>query len=217
MDASVNHMSWRSMYIRKQQESVCREVSNVICTDEVFGDEWNGPDLTGEGYNVGGLIRKQAAGKIFAWASDGATSMFGCNIGALKQLVQSMSPLAKNTWCFTHRAGLCGRDLETAHDVEIVKRLVVTIGSDMAGSAQRQQQRLQLVRSCLQKEIAILTTQAVRWLSLKAALDSILKQVGPLVLHYGDRVEKEKLEPKKKSEGSSAQGILNQLCDTRML
>ena len=155
----------------------------VLCNDGA-DDE-----LAGEGYAIAGLTRLESAKKMSGLASDGAPAMFGDDNGALTQLIEACAPHAIKTWCFTHRSGLVGRDMEKNPTVQVVRRFVVKIASDMNKSALRNQQRLEVLRDALNERIAVLNAHDVRWLSTLGAARNIGKQYGPLTLYYSRRTD----------------------------
>lgn len=179
-------------------DDIVREALHVMCTHPAADD------LLGTGYGEGGLNLQQFGEKTVALASDGARVMFGSQNGALVQL-QKVAPHAGIMWCCSHRVALAGRDMEDHASVKDLRRLVVSIASDMNGSSLRNQARLQVLRDLLSKDIAILSLHRVRWLSLFSALENILKQYGPLTVYYSRRDD---------PEGA---GIAEKLTDTDML
>jgi hypothetical protein len=161
-------------------DEIVREALHVMCTHP------SADDLSGTGYGEGGVTLQQFGEKTVALASDGARVMFGSQNDALIQL-QKVAPHAGIMWCCSHRIALAGRDMEDHASVKDLRRLVVNFASDLNGSTLRNQARLQVLRDLLSKDIAILSLHRVRWLSLFSALENILKQYGPLTVHYSSR------------------------------
>jgi hypothetical protein len=182
-------------------EDLSREVLHVLCSDPAE------ETLRGEGYHIGGLTRSDFARRIVGLAGDGAPVVMGTQNGALKKIKDAMAPFAIGVWCHAHRVGLVGRDLEKNAHVDKTRRFVILLASDMRGSVQRVQRRLDVLREVLEAEVQILSCHAVRWLSLYRALRNVCMQIGPLAVYYGRRAESD----------AAAQGISMQLQQTDFL